>query len=241
MKYAKVILIFLLIFLCGCGKNVPVEETALETQAETTEATPKGTALKITTEKPHMMLSQKYKLQDLRDMLSNNEYVLSGACSAEKLSLEDVHARFPIECIKGDYAIYEVEEGGYYYVFWEEYGSGRFDDEVVLAEAQVGKCWYIPRVCVESDFDSVVMGVTTVNDIKAIDPTVILSYGLDSFGGGFSRGHEEYCHAVLTDDEYFFIGFDYVENQLVVTEMEIVEGDNFWTWRNDIAKEDWPG
>ena len=240
MKYVKLILILLLIFLCGCGKNVPVEETALETQAETTEATPKGTVLEITTDMPYRHLSQEYKLQDLRELLSNNEYVLSGACSAERLYLEDVHAKFPIECLKEDYAIYEVEEGGYYYVFWNDYGYGRFGDGLDLSQAQVEQCWYIPRICVESDFDSVVMGVTTVNDIKAIDPTVILSYGLDSFGGALSRGHEEYCHVVLTDDEYFFIGFDYVENQLVVTEMEIVEGDDFWTWRNDIAKEDWP-
>ena len=239
MKYAKFILICLLVFLCGCSKNTPVAETTIQTQTETTEATPKGTVLEITDKKPYRVLTTKYKLQDLRDLLSNNEYVLSGSCSAERLSLEDVHAQFPIECLKEDYAIYEVEEGGYYYVFWDYYGS--FDNGVDLAEAQVGQCWYIPRVCVESDFDSIVMGVSTTNDVKAIDPTVVIDYGKDSFGGGASRNHDYYCYVALVDDEYFFIGFDQIDDKMIATEMEIVgEDEARMVWTKYIRKKDRP-
>lgn len=238
MKKLCLLLAALLLLLCGCSDSVSLTETTV--QVETTEAMPQGTVLKITDDSPAEVIEKTYKLADLRQLLMDHEYVLSGSCSVEKRYLEDVHTQFPIECLKEKYAIYAVEEGGYYYVCWETFDIEGVDDEIDLSVAEVEQCWYVPRVCTERDFDSVVMGVSTINDIKAIDPTVIFSNGRDSFGGALSRGHEKYCHVALTDDEYFFIGFDIVDNQFVATEMEIVESEGFLTWKNYIHKEDWP-
>jgi len=88
------------------------------------------------------------------------------------------------------------------------------------------------------------MGVSAAEDVRAVDPTVIIDYGLDSFGGASSRGHDAYCFAALENEEYFFIGFDGDfgdKNALIATEMEIVGKEAAcMVWSLDIEKEDWP-
>lgn len=238
VKYLKVLLVLILVFLCGCGKTEPAAETTVTTVPETTEAVA-GMLLEITDERPDKVLTETYKLQELRELLGDHDYILTFANTEEKLYLNEVHEAFPIECLKEDYAVYAVEEGGYYYVQWWARGALKAGEILDLSTAKVTECWYVPRVCVESDFDSIVMGVSTADDIRAIDPTVVVWSGGGCFSGAYDRGHDAYCHVLLENEEYFFIGFDKIDEKLIATEMEIVQGE-FDTWNNDIRKRDWP-
>lgn len=243
MKYLKILFVFLLVFLCGCGKTKPVAESTVTTVPETTEVaeTVPATLLEITNKRPYRMLTQAYKLQELRQLIGDYDYY---ANTEEKLYLDAVHAEFPIECLKENYVIYAVEEGGYYYVLWSAPGIQEAGDNLDLSTAKVTECWYVPRVCTESDFDSIVMGVSTAADVQAIDPTVRIDYGKDGFGSASSRGHEAYCFAALENGEYFFIGFDGDfgdKTALIATEMEIVGPEEAcMVWNLDVDERDWP-
>lgn len=232
MKCLKILFILLLVFLCGCAKDAPAAETIVTTVPETTEST-EGTLLEIIDERPQKVLTQTYKLQELRDAITSME-----------MTLADLHANVPIECMKEDYVIYSVEEGGYYYAFWNAPGTQKPGDMLDLSTAKITECQYVPRVCTESDFDTIVMGASTAADVQAIDPTVVVDYGRDNFGGASARGHEAYCFVTLENGEYFFIGFDGTfgdESALIATEMEIVNKEEAcMVWSLNVDREDWP-
>ena len=232
MKYVKALFVLLLVVvLCGCAKDSPAAEST--EPSETTEGTA-GTLLEIIDDRPNKVLTQKYTLHQLRNVFAGMELVFDHDPNASSwnMTLEDVHNLLPITCLKEDYAIYAVEEGGYYYVQWRAPGVQKTGELLDLSTATLTECWYVPRVCTESDFDSIVMGVSTAADVQAIDPTVRIDYGKDSFGGASSRGHEAYCFAALENGEYFFIGFDGDfgdKTALIATEMEIVR-PSFLAW-----------
>jgi hypothetical protein len=69
------------------------------------------------------LLTREYALQELKSffgkVFTNETLVLGEENDAKYLTINTVHQKYPIECLRTNgYSVYKVREGGYFYVFW---------------------------------------------------------------------------------------------------------------------------
>ena len=236
----SVFLLLTVLLLCGCTpKQQPAAQAQTTAPTQVTTAEPEGGV--ITDQAARDVITVSYPIAQLRQLLGDLEYTYdSNATELPKLSMADLNAQFPIECLKNKYCVFSVQEGGYYYVFWSKGGGFRAGDPVDLSRAKVNYAWYVPRLCDKSEFESLVIGESTLSDVKKIDPSVVTHYGLDSFGGMLGKGHAAYTCCALADGAYLLICFDYVNNEAIVQLIEDLESTFAEGWFKTVVPEDWP-
>ena len=189
-------------------------------------------------------ITTAYSLAELHDYFSEYQfYVLASNGSTPKtLRYSEINSRYPIEITRSNgYSIYRVEEGGYYYLFWNytfeedasddvksdrslddgesiDWGSVIVDPDPILFYST-----YIPEAGTLGliDFQHVNMNEHTAYDISQIDP--FCEFWLYPTG----KVHERWSFTYLGTNQIFRITYQYA----------IPEGKHIAT-RNDLGLKD---
>ena len=186
------------------------------------------------------VLTQEYSLQELRDFFGYRFSNEVDYHNENDLSINGVHARFPIECLRsGDgfsYTVYKVREGGYFYVFWvltsDPFASKESESE---PGAAVYFAAYIEKGMQASDFDSLKEGVSTAEDVAQIDP---------AFEMMLLMSHATYSYSLLDDGTIMEIRYQRPKSSntrdLVIESKSIVDKDKPPSKLASILPEDLP-
>ncbi len=171
---------------------------------------------------------QAYPLQDLQryfGLQSENEtLVLEDSEKTASHSIEAVNQEFPIECLRdsgrGYYTIYKVEEGGYYFVFWVQTFSPTAQS-TEQQDAYVYFTAYLRHLKSSTDFDSIIAGTSTAEDVFKIDQATELC---------FLMSNGIYSFSLLNDGKILEIKYEKPaklmnRTSLVVQKMEIFPKD----------------
>ncbi len=176
------------------------------------------------------LLHTNYKLKDLQAYFGkippneNAIYSSNGISIGQEFG--NVNAQFPIECVRHPenhvcYSVYGVEEGGFYYVFWNKpmNKSDTMTGNVNNDTAYVYFTTYIPSLKKASDFNEINEGTSTAEDVAEIDPAFELSFLMSSGIYSFS----------LLDDEGSVLEVRYKRSEkisqrkdLIVEEINII-------------------
>ena len=179
MKFFRVIILFTCFFIIlnifnGCKKQ----------ESEQTEMTSINGFHSDNTKTLDSMQLETYELEDLKNYFGGfsaqerSFYQLT--TNTENLKIENLDKLFRIECLRFNknsyYSIFNVKNGGLYYVFWEHHKSN-----TLIATFTC----YISSLRNNHDFDGLQMGVDTYNNVLKIDPSselvLILSNGIYSY------------------------------------------------------------
>lgn len=136
------------------------------------------------------ILTKTYERQQLESFfgkLPPNERCKYESLENIGIDIKYTHEIFPIQCLRMKsetccYSVYEVSEGGYYYVFWAEslkslsnMGSDRSSNRYMPYFTA-----YISDLKSERDFDCLKEGISTAEDVSLIDPALELSFLISS-------------------------------------------------------------
>lgn len=203
MRSQKMItLFFLLLFLLGtCGCNSSIAEVSSEIQA--TEATEFSVEKEIgfrqfadvvidNDSDLASCLTTEYSLAELEAWFPKYNRQETMALHPELLAsqrptFEEVNERFPVECLRSNplagmefYSVYRVKEGGLYYVFWGNFPLPYARDDYTPPEVVTGADVFFSvymRECPKLEaFSSITPGVSTAEDVAAIDPSLELRF-----------------------------------------------------------------
>ena len=127
------------------------------------------------------IIMEKYSISHLRDYFGiqfQNEYlVLDKDDNACFRNLSQAHQVFPIQCMRHSrdqyYTVYQVLEGGFYYIFWDT-PANKFDEPSVYFAA------YFFKIPEAREFDVLKAGVSTADDVHQIDANFYLSFLMSS-------------------------------------------------------------
>ncbi len=179
------------------------------------------------------ILTKKYDLQELESFFGEippSEHLgYQSSDSKSNLTINQVNERFPIECLrKNHYVVYEVNEGGYFYVFWslfidpapaKESGHSAEDanNAFVYFSAYLSP-YSLKRV---SDFNSIQEGVSTAKNVAEVDPAFELTFLLSNRTPSYS---------LLDDGTVMEICYSWSDNlnsrnDLVVESKEVISKD----------------
>lgn len=174
------------------------------------------------THSPDALLTTSYPLTELMDYFfyaepqkdafdyldipisSELRFEDGSAYNSEYAKLEEINARFPLECTRlseGEgirrefYTVYQITEGGRFYLFWI-----MTDTQSMVAYSGI----YIPKMLPYEAFDSIIPGKSTFGDVVSLDP----STELDFFSGGGLRSATR-----LQDGTYLTLYYD-IEQQV---------------------------
>lgn len=127
------------------------------------------------------VLTKEYDLSNLKNYFEGrnaNEIAAFGG-ESQNLHFNDVNNCFPVEVIRPEgYSVYAVSQGGYYYVFWSKFNTNY--DNLINDNAFVYFTAYLPSSKDLSAFESLKVGVSTAEDVKAIDSSFELSFLMSS-------------------------------------------------------------
>lgn len=187
------------------------------------------------------ILTKEYDLNDLSSFFEGSNANENMLFDVAILSFSEVNQHFPVEVIRtGGYSVYKVKQGGYFYVFWVD----TFTDYVSQAknEPSVYFSAYLPSELSTSIFDSLIIGVSTADDVKKIDPFFELSFLSSS--GIFSYSYLD--NDTILQIEYVYqgkaSGYDdlIVYDDLVVKEKVIVPRNSVPSRYSSILSSDIP-
>lgn len=196
-------------------------------------------------------LSQAYDLAELEGFLKNRNAtnMIWHSEFDGLLSFNEINEKFPAEVIrypeaKGGisfpYVVYKVSQGGYYYVFFS-YGYPKEMTDNLESELPTGKEYlyvhysaYINSYKQVSDFMSLKPGVSTLGDLKALDPS--MEYAT------LSRGR--FSYSLLNDKEMLEVTYSTkehtVDDDLVIEDYEVVPIEKTASCFRFVLKEDFP-
>lgn len=183
-------------------------------------------------------LTKEYDLDALRAFFeSSKENERIGLDSeGSLLSFGEVNEQFPIEVIRsGGYSVYQVSQGGYFYVFWVKPFDG--DPDSTDLEPSVYFSAYLPSGLDPSAFDSLTPGVSTAEDVKSIDP---------SFELNFLQSRGTFSYSFLSEEsvleiEYTITGEGTGYKDLVVKSMTVEPREDSPSRYGAILPMDLPG
>lgn len=169
------------------------------------------------------ILTKEYSLHELKNYFGETPPNEASAFGIEHtvLTMSSVNLKFPIECFrKNGYSVYKVSEGGYFYVFWVK-SLDSFDSVAPNFESDDYSVYfttYISSLKKESDFNSIVEGISTAFDVASIDPAFELVFLLSSRTPSYS---------LLEDGSLMEICYDWdvdlnSRSDLVVKSKEVV-------------------
>ena len=199
-KTVLIISLMLTLFLASCdtesNKNNEIETTNfISNQYEYDDDTPL-----------EEMLVVSYDLHTLNDFFE--PHVLDRELDEkESLSFDEVNENYPVKVIRtGDYSVYKVRQGGYFYVFW----NSIVDMSGNVLNHAVSNTLYISSVRDRNDFfKKINPGKSTLKDLAEIDPY----YYLNRF-----MSHGIYAFSFLNKDEVVKYTCEFItsENKIVI-------------------------
>ena len=241
--FVQLILVLLVLsFAVACRDDKGAKEADCDTDMQTKEEFIQG--FFADNSKPLSdILTVEYELDELQDFfghippMEDYRYRRGIVGTYSNHSINNTNERFPIECTRsrGDlrkdyYSVYKVKGGGYYYVFWIT------DESVTHAHAYFTA--YLPSASFRnaSDFDSLINGISTAEDVSIIDPTVQLHF-LGSSG--------PVSYSLLDDGTTMIIEYERVpeikgRSDLVVVGKKVYEDTGAWVMLSDILPCDLP-
>lgn len=198
MKKGIILLfVFLFAFLTGCQKEPQPSLNAPEVSLSEFQFKHEYSISELKAFFGELSLEERYEYSD----------------NSDEIYMKNVNKKFPIEYAKvslnenQNYAVYKVKEGGYYYVFWQRYkeyddemnviydGGLRFDKSVAMcAHYLTPNCF-----CSVSDFDSLVIGESTAEDVAKIDPEFEMKFLFSSGERSFSYLNDGSIYTVYYD------------------------------------------
>lgn len=184
-------------------------------------------------------LTKKYDLNEIQPFFeySNDNENIGFDSFISHLSFDDVNERFPIEVIRGggySYSVYKVQQGGYYYVFWERTFDGKNISE--KEEPYVYFSVYLSSSTKAERFDSIIAGNSTAEDVKKIDSSFELS---------FLMSNGIYSYSYLNPESLLVIKYNIDDdlqsyNNLIVKEKKIISRDTVTSCLGSILSYDLP-
>lgn len=199
-------LLFLL-FIAGCQKDKSIAPPAYEYSFQQFDGVAIDNAASLS-----QLLTASYHLSELSSWfpeLSRQEAqaFLGDALYGARPKFSEVNGRFPIQCLRCNfntyYTVYRVQEGGYYYVFWDgiPYPTAKEDytPPTNVEGAEVGFSVYINSRPAKSDFSSIIPGRSTAADVACIDPSLELKFWASS---GY------YSYSLLNDGRIFEVLYE---------------------------------
>jgi len=177
-----VIALCIIILLTACQQSTSQTNTESVSVVEDLPAL----AHEVDNTKPLQEITKKYDLEELRAFFAGHstgelEKWSDDSAGEGPLYFSEVNEVYPVEIIRtrepfGGYSVFEVLQGGYYYVFWAVPAS----DEDAVDNWLVCFSTYIYTDRSQTMFDSLIPGVSTAADVKAVDPYVELDFELTS-------------------------------------------------------------
>ena len=156
----------------------------------------------------------------------------------------DVEKKFPIEYsnssdeygLEFKYSVYKVKEGGFYYVFWQEFMFDDDAEEVKCNDEFVVFNIYLSKLNSKNDFKSIKAYTSTAQDVAQIDPAIEITFLL-------SHGIESY--SLLDDGNVYIVTYDANQkitsrNDLTVSSVKITEKAKSCCYLSYIKAEDLP-
>lgn len=211
----------IILSLCGCNRNKAKEgnlQNSLLGKYPINNHTPLSE-----------LLVNSYSIEDLVayfGAIPENEYMVYNVSETHML-LTEVDMQFPIECMRQQndicyYSVYRVTQGGYFYVFWSNIIDMSNTDLLSFSDRPtVYFTAYLSKLKEKEDFQALIEGVSTAEDVAEIDPAVEISF-LASSG--------IYSYSLLSNREVLVI--KYSNNtpiksraDLVVESMSVVSQD----------------
>lgn len=185
------------------------------------------------------VLKNTYHIEELREFfgLAQNESSKRLLITEQELLTgKYVNETFPVACIREttapfSYSIYQVKEGGYFYVFWLK-DSGTSLEQIENIKAHF--VTYITKRQTASDFDAIQVGSSSLAEVSAIDPARDLSLTMSKGVSTFS---------VLKDNTVLEILYEgSTEENLIVKSKDIIscEAAQSATYLSLIYSEDFP-
>lgn len=145
------------------------------------------------------LLTARYSISELTDFFSEHDSNDDVDDEAPVLTYTEVNNQFPVEVLRPEgYSVYEVEEGGYYYVFWERIVDMSLKQYV--GELYVDNSVYIAGSKGIDMFNSLEVGVSTAADVRELDQYV---------GFNSTMSHAIYSYCYLNKDDIVEIVYDY--------------------------------
>lgn len=168
------------------------------------------------------ILTQKYDLDELTEFFGNRTCHVSIIHKEDlPLRFREVNERFPVEVVRpGDYTVYKVRQGGYFYVFWDHTAVNDSFGYIPIGESDNGIVYATAYLCKEKKaaaFESVIPGVSTAEDVRKIDPFLEMD---------FLRSTGTYSYSYLNKDMILEIKYKKAVNidgydDLIVEDIEI--------------------
>ncbi len=126
-------------------------------------------------------MGKEYPIQEMDEYFKGNHLneILGFQTNKEPLTYDKVNSRFPASTKKTEgYSVYQIKEGGFYYVFWanayDEESTKDVQDSVVYFSSYLSEEKYI------TSFDSLKANISTAKDALSIDPYLEISFAASS-------------------------------------------------------------
>ena len=166
------------------------------------------------------ILTTKYDLNELTEFFGNKGCHANYIHNEQLLFFQEVNERFPVEVVRpGNYSVYKVRQGGYFYVFWNQVVTENADDLLTIGnEDVVHFTTYLHKEKKFSEFETIIPGVSTAEDVRKIDPYMEMDF-LSSCGiFSFSYLNKDEILQVEYEDAVNIDGYE----DLIVKNIEIV-------------------
>ena len=178
MKYALFICTLSLaaLLLCACNKNEnskpPSEINSSPAHTTSTRPMLANSAIINDSISLEESLSTAYAISDLNAFFEPYHKLSN---PKQLLTFHEVNNAFPVEIIRptNNYSVYNVQEGGLFYVFW----SFPLEEQSVYTYSQssfqnryVASYVYIPKTSITRDISSIQVGKSSALDLLEIDP-----------------------------------------------------------------------
>lgn len=123
------------------------------------------------------ILTKEYDLYELQAFFENSDINDNFDNESTTLLFSVVNQNYPIEVIRsGGYSVYRVSQGGYFYVFWVKPFIAEVNQLNVPDEPVVYFTAYLSFPIDPAKFDSLRPGISTAEDVKAVDPSFEVSF-----------------------------------------------------------------
>lgn len=171
------------------------------------------------------LLKRQYDLNDLNKYfgtVDNYYFTASNLHSHYDNTFKLASVLFDIECLRKAedryYSIFNVQQGGYYYVFWEKAGVDNKDHvpEYII---------YIRELKGTEDYESLIIGKSTAEDVYAVN---------NAFELHFMEFGRPYSYSLLDNGDFLKITYesrDELESRkdLVIEEMEVISKNEVYS------------
>lgn len=161
-------------------------------------------------------LTKQYDIDDLKIFFKDSNVCPHFINHKKILYIDEVNNAFPIEIIRsGQYSVYKVKQGGCFYVFWEKSYIDSVND---IWKPMVFFTAYISEMPNRNEFESIISGISTAQDVYEIDPAFDIVDYLSSGFFSYSLLNENQLMEIEYEHEGHLTSFE----DLVVKSIEVV-------------------